>query len=164
MGVILSFFPSSGTSPSIHNYSDITDSSLPMLSGSSLNTLRGSMWGLIDHWRSSCCHRSHTNSSLPDSGFRCASAWGSVPKAWGPTVLVKTELEKVLRTFAFSVSLVTNSPLLFNTRPVFPSSLLLVFTYLKYPSMWFLISLANFNLNRGSGFLTAPLHALGVAW
>jgi len=42
-----------------------------------------------------------------------------IPKAWGPTVLVKTEGKKVLRTSAFSALLVTNSPLLFNSGPIF---------------------------------------------
>lgn len=147
MGVILAFFPSSGTYPNIHNHSEIMETSFPMLSGSSLNTLRGTMLAFIDHWRPSCCHRPHTNSSFPGSGSVYASAWGFAPKAWGSTVLATRELEKVLRTFAFSVSLVTNSSLLCNTKTVFPSSFCLVFTYPNYPLLWFLISLANFNLN-----------------
>lgn len=43
-----------------------------------------------------------------------ASTWIFVPEAWGPTVLVKTEVKEVLRTSAFSELVVTNSPLLWD--------------------------------------------------
>lgn len=159
MEVILGFFPSSGTSPSIHNHSEIMESSFPVLSSSSQHPQGDSVRA---PWRPSRWHRPHTNSSFPDNGSVCTSAWGSVPRAWGPTVLARRELEKVWRTFAFSVSLMTS--LLFNTKTVFPSSFCLAFTYLKYPSLWLLTSLANFNLNSIwiFCFLTGSLHALGA--
>lgn len=78
--VKLAFFQSSGISPSIHNHSEIMECSLPALSHSSLNTLSGTMSGLVDHWGPSPCHRLHTNPSFPDSGSVFASAWGFVPK------------------------------------------------------------------------------------
>lgn len=91
MEVILGFFPSSWTSPSIHNHSEIMESSFPVLSSSSQHPQGDDVRA---PWRPSCWHRPHTNSSFPDNGSVCASAWGSVPTAWGPTVLARRVLAR----------------------------------------------------------------------
>lgn len=59
-------------------------------------------------------------SSLPsDSRSVFPTAWVFVPDTGGPAVLLSTEVKKLLRTSVFSELLVTDSPLLFNSRPVF---------------------------------------------
>lgn len=103
--VIFAFFQSSGTYPSLHKYSKIMESGLTTTSASFLNTLAWILFGPINLQGSGSFNSSYTNSSFTDVRSVCASTRIFAPRAWSSTVVVKTELEEVLRISAFSVLL-----------------------------------------------------------
>lgn len=96
MDSTLAFLQSPGTSPNLHNFSEIMESGLAMVSHSSQHPQQ-ILPGPINLQDSGSCNSSHTNPSLTDSGSVLTPTWISVPKAWGPTVLDSQRWRKCLR-------------------------------------------------------------------
>lgn len=150
-GVSFTFLQSSGTSLGHRDLSKIIKSGPAAILASSLSTRRCILSGPLGLWTSSL--------------FKGLLAWSSCSEGKSSSLQtsplvsvlpVKTEVEKMFSTSAFSMSSVTRSPAPFSHGPTFSLVFFLLLIHLEKPFLLSFKSLARFNSTWSLALLTHP--------